>query len=139
MTDRGIRNNNPGNIERHHMGEWPGMSTDQSSDDRFIVFQTAADGIYALARTLVTYERKYNLDTVQAIIDRWAPTIENCTSAYETAVATGDGVKPTDKLCMLDHPELFVSTVAGIIHQENGEQPYDLHLIRNMCQRAMHL
>jgi hypothetical protein len=90
MTDqpRGIRNNNPGNIDRNTT-KWQGMADDQSSDPRFVVFKTPQAGIRALAKILLTYQNHDGLKTVRGIIGRWAPAVENNTSAYVAAVAAG--------------------------------------------------
>lgn len=55
---RGIRNNNPGNLE---WGDpWQGLDPDgQAQDKRFVVFKDPAMGIRAIARTLITYQDKY--------------------------------------------------------------------------------
>ena len=37
MISKGLRNCNPGNIERDHT-QWQGMAEDQSADDRFCIF-----------------------------------------------------------------------------------------------------
>lgn len=119
---RGIRNNNPGNIDRDPKNKWQGLAKDQSSDPRFCVFSTPAYGIRAIARTLISYQDKYNLDTVRKIISRWAPPGENDTETYLKTVAMACGV----------HPDEYVSThqyailrpmVESIIRRENGKGP----------------
>jgi hypothetical protein len=124
MTDlpRGIRNNNPGNIDRNPANKWQGLAADQSSDTRFCVFQTPAYGIRALARLLISYQDKYDLDTVRKIISRWAPQNENNTEAYIASVA---------KACNLGADEPFDThsyadlkpMVEAIIRHENGAGP----------------
>ena len=117
---RGIRNNNPGNIVR--TGEtWRGMSADQSADSRFVVFDDPVWGLRALARVL----RKYNaagLNTVQAIINRWAPPVENDTGAYVRSVAARLGVSPTQPLVLTD--EIMAGLMSAITEHENGQNPY---------------
>ena len=54
---RGIRNNNPGNIDRNAT-KWQGMA-DKQDDPRFIVFTSPQYGIRAMARVLLTYQSKY--------------------------------------------------------------------------------
>ena len=120
---RGIRNNNPGNIERSGV-TWKGMSPDQSSDSRFIVFSSPEYGIRAMARVLKNYMAQgYN--TVQKIINRWAPPIENDTGSYVRAVASHLGVDPTMPI-NVDYIPLLIE---AIIQHENGQQPYSTEVI----------
>lgn len=120
MTDkklpRGVRNNNPGNIE---LGDpWQGMREKQT-DGRFAQFETAAYGIRALARTLITYQDKYGIRTVSAAINRWAPPVENDTGAYVRAVQKAVGGEMVD---MHDYQYLR-PLVEAIIRHENGKGP----------------
>jgi len=70
---RGIRNNNPGNIE---WGErWQGLDELRPDrDPRFAQFISPEDGIRALAKTLQTYQKKHGISTIEGIISRLAPT-----------------------------------------------------------------
>lgn len=119
---RGERNNNPGNIERNTI-RWQGMSDDQSGDKRFIVFDTPEMGIRALAKLLLNYQNIHDLNTITQIINRWAPSNENDTSAYVNAVANEVGVKPDDKINLND-PETLSKLVTAIIRHENGRVIY---------------
>jgi hypothetical protein len=118
FVPRGIRNKNPGNLERTGV-QWKGMSEIQT-DPRFIVFREPKWGVRALARVLKTYEGR-GLDTVRAIVNRWAPPVENDTSAYVTAVARALGVSPDARINVSERlPQL----AAAIIKHENGVNPY---------------
>ena len=123
IQTRGERNNNPGNIERNTI-LWQGMAQDQSSDSRFVVFTNEHFGIRALAKVLLSYYRKYHLDTVHKIIDRWAPPSENNTGAYINHVAQGLGVGIDAKINLEDDQTLEV-LVRAIIEHENGHCVYD--------------
>lgn len=70
---RGVRNNNPLNIEKEGSNAWDGIATDQGGDDRFATFESAEYGIRAAIRTLVTYQNKHKLKTPTEMIYRWAP------------------------------------------------------------------
>jgi len=126
---RGIRNHNPGNIERDGT-RWQGMAAVQS-DARFIVFTSAAWGIRAIARILITYQDKRRaldgsrIDTVRKFIARWAPPTENNTDAYArtVAVALGVGVDDPD-LDVYDFETMF-GLVSAIIRFENGTPPFE--------------
>ena len=119
---RGLRNHNPGNIDRDGT-PWQGMAEDQSSDPRFIVFKSAPFGIRAIARVLITYQDKHGLGTVRKIINRWAPPVENDTGAYVQAVAAALGVEANDIIDVHDF-EVMRPLVKAIIKHENGVQPY---------------
>lgn len=113
---RGVRNNNPGNIE---LGDpWQGLAPKQT-DGRFAQFETPAYGIRALARTLITYQDKYGVRTVTAAISRWAPPVENDTGAYVRQVQKAVG---GDFVDMHDYASLR-PMVEAIIRHENGPGP----------------
>lgn len=118
---RGIRNNNPGNIRRSK-DPWQGLSEKQGDED-FFTFSEAKWGIRALARLLIAYQDRLGLNTVDAIISRYAPPIENHTSAYIAAVAAKLGKAPNERIDVHDHATLKV-LVTAIIQHENGMQPY---------------
>ena len=96
-TPRGIRNKNPGNIEKGP--DWLGLAKDQRSDNRFAVFEAPQFGIRALCKVLLTYHRKRKaadgsaIDTVKEVIDRWAPPTENNSDAYASMVRQAVGVE----------------------------------------------
>jgi hypothetical protein len=116
---RGIRNNNPGNIERTGV-RWRGMSVDQSGDPRFAVFDAPIWGLRAMARILRTY-RDRGENTIRAIISRWAPPTENLTDAYVEAAARHVGRSPDEILTAAD----MIPLMEAIVRHENGVQPYD--------------
>lgn len=135
---RGIRNNNPGNIEK---GEpWRGLAADQSADSRFAVFVSPVWGIRALARILMVYRTRDGLeglggpgvDTIREVITRWAPPHENNTEAYIKAVANEMRKPDRVALTMADYPAL----IKAIIKHENGVQPYPDSLILEGIERA---
>lgn len=121
-TPRGIRNCNPGNIDRTG-DKWQGMAADQSSDSRFVVFVAPHWGIRALAKVLLSYQRKHGLKTIRGIIDRWAPPVENNTDAYVDQVAKACGVEPDDTID-IENKAVLRALVSSIIKHENGQQPY---------------
>jgi hypothetical protein len=118
---RGIRNNNPGNI-RKSKDPWQGLA-EQQTDPDFFVFQSPIYGIRALARTLITYQDKYGLGTITAIISRWAPPTENKTDAYISEVIAKTGFTADQAVNMHSYADLKAVATA-IIWQENGHQPY---------------
>lgn len=116
---RGIRNNNPGNVERGR-DRWLGMSSDQSSDSRFLVFDTPEAGIRALMRILINYQERYGIKTMREAINRWAPPAENNSSAYVQHVSRLTGFDPDESLDFLDR-EINVALARAIVRHENGE------------------
>lgn len=116
---RGIRNNNPGNVERGN-DRWLGMSADQSSDSRFLVFDTPEAGIRCLMRLLINYQERHGTKTMREAINRWAPPVENNSSAYVQHVSRLTGFDPDEPLDFLDR-EINVALTEAIVRHENGE------------------
>lgn len=125
---RGIRNNNPGNIELG--APWQGLSKTQT-DGRFAQFDTPTFGIRAIARVLITYQDKRQardgspIDTVREIIERWAPASENNVDAYVTAVRRAMFGDPNLPVRYLDVHKYHIMKplVEAIIRHENGPGP----------------
>ncbi|HEM7501282.1 hypothetical protein [Klebsiella aerogenes] len=117
---RGVRNNNPGNLEASSSNPWLGQS---GSDGRFAKFETPEHGIRALGRNLISYQRQ-GIDTVGEIINRWAPPSDNNdTAAYIKSVCAQLGVK-ADQPLDASNPDTLQALCAAIIKHENGSQPY---------------
>ncbi|EPS7437417.1 lytic transglycosylase [Citrobacter freundii] len=126
---RGIRNNNPGNIDfRGQSG-----ATLERPGGRFARFETVYDGLKALSRQLMRYfEGKTTgkpLQTLNDIISTWAPGNENNTGAYIAQLSKMMGVAP-DAILNLKDPQVMSSLMNGIIHHENGRNPYPSELVR---------
>jgi len=125
---RGIRNNNPGNIE---VGDpWQGIKTEdlsplQAKEARFLVFKTPEMGVRAMAKIIGgTYRTKHGLTTTRGIISRWAPPEDNNdTESYIKAVSEFMGVADDERLDTTN-PSVLRLLMAGMIRHENGEQPY---------------
>ena len=132
---RGIRNHNPGNIDRT-AERWQGMAADQSSDKRFVVFDAPVWGLRALAKVLLSYQRKHGLRTPAAIIGRWAPPVENDTGAYARQVAKALGVGVNDQID-LQQARMLERILPAIVQHENGQQPYPAALIAEAVRLAV--
>jgi hypothetical protein len=137
---RGLRNNNPGNIRKGT--EWKGET--QGHDPAFETFTSVEYGIRAIFKLIDTYIKKYNLETVQGIIARYAPAFENQTANYINSVvrymvehANEDQLvylnanMNMSKVTALGLLPLFVG---GIIEHENGMQPFNFQFIAE-CQK----
>ncbi|MCW6600807.1 lytic transglycosylase domain-containing protein [Yersinia ruckeri] len=125
---RGIRNNNPGNI--NYVGQ-DGASLERPGG-RFAKFETAYDGLKAMARQLMRYFTGKTtgkpLQTLNDIISTWAPGSENNTGAYVAQLSKMLNVHP-DAVLNLENPQVMSALMGGIIHHENGRNPYSSELI----------
>ncbi|WP_387467160.1 structural protein [Photorhabdus sp. RM323S] len=125
MQSRGVRNNNPGNIDYNRFNNWQGqLPYDQKIEPRFCRFESPEYGIRALFKLLQNYQRKHNLNTVREIINRYAPPNENNTESYIQFAAKKVGVSADDRISTQDKITLF-ALAEGIIKMENAnQQPY---------------
>jgi hypothetical protein len=122
---RGIRNNNPGNI-RLSKTIWQGQRpAEQQTDQVFAEFAAPVYGLRALMKLLSTYYLKYNLDTVENIINRFAPPHENATDNYIYCVAKMMEVKRIDKINLASAQALIALSRSIVLH-ENGPPPADM-------------
>lgn len=129
---RGVRNNNPGNIEYRRENPWRGQT---GSDGRFARFDTPEAGIRALAIDMGTKHRR-GLTSVSAILRAYAPESENDTASYIRSVSRRIGVDPNAPIDIND-PRLRAALVGAIIAHENGYQPYDTALIRRVVHETI--
>lgn len=109
---RGIRNNNPGNIE---YGEFAKRMGATGTDGRFAVFDTMEDGIRAATSLLRSYAAR-GIDTIESIIKRWSPSNENDTRAYINSVAKQLGVAADVHL----NNQQLAGVANSIFQHENG-------------------
>jgi hypothetical protein len=132
MTPRGIRNNNPGNIR--HGDKWRGLA-DKQTDASFCVFKAPEWGIRALVKILRNYQTKHGLKTVESIINRFAPQIENDTSSYILSVCQVLDVKPRDVIDVFE-PGIMINLLKAVIRHENGIQPYSDEVLKKSLELA---
>lgn len=118
MTARGIRNRNPGNLEKTQT-VWDGEIR-PGGDERFCEFESLIMGCRALIKTLVTYHTKHGCSTVRSIIERWAPSNENDTESYMEHVASSIS-KGVDESIPFDlDPTYYLAIAKTIARHENG-------------------
>ena len=132
---RGITNCNPGNIERGK-DRWLGMSADQSTDPRFLVFDKPESGIRALMRLLINYQERHDIKTLRAAITalvgggpagaRPAPSWKADELAHraigDVAVVTEEALERRDRTEQLDRvllhpvfgPVVFLGLMVGL-------------------------
>lgn len=114
---RGLRNNNPLNIERT-TDKWQGMA-DEQPDPRFATFRSTAWGYRAALVILRNYRKRYGLTTLRELITRWAPPGENNTRAYLDTVARRSKLRP-DLPVDLHNPDTVVRLLEAMAYVENG-------------------
>lgn len=129
---RGIRNNNPGNIDYNPANDWKGQISRETIakadpaalDPRFCQFSGPEWGLRALLSLLRTYQRKYNLHTTKEIISRWAPSTENDTNAYVASVVKSAGLPSAASVVNLNDLKTAVGFMEAIVKHENAGQTY---------------
>lgn len=128
---RGIRNNNPGNIKKSPSA-WVGKV---GNDGTFEIFDTAQNGIRAMARLLRTYRNSYGLNTIRGIVQRWtsgdSSTIQN---NYVKHLVNKTGITEGDQLISVSQ---YAALVENMIFFENGQQPYSRAMIVQAVQDGM--
>ena len=129
---RNVRLNNPGNVDRTSI-HWQGMSPIQD-DPRFIRFIGPQWGFRCMARILRGDYRE-GCTTIHQLIDRWAPPVENDTSAYVVDVA--------QRVCVdMDQPLTFPDQLLPLLKAiavHEGGCPWDdsiIHLGIDLEQSA---
>lgn len=135
---RGIRNNNPGNIEYNPAVKWQGIEGPEGHPSkRFAKFKSPEYGIRALVRLLITYQDRYGLNTIEGAINRWAPSFENNTRAYAEHVSKVSGFA-VDYVYNAHSFDDMLPIVKGIILHENGVQPYtDAQLTKGLVMAGL--
>lgn len=119
---RGMRNNNPGNIRANKRAKWKGRISDLERRDRsFEQFAKYWLGVRALIVLLGNYYYKHNLTTIEKIINRYAPSVENQTESYVSKVCRGTGFKARQIFVWnRDNVKVLVSEIC---RHENGRDP----------------
>ena len=113
---RGIRNNNPGNL--NYAGQ-AGATKEGGDKGRFAVFSSMAEGIAALYRQLQLYFKR-GINTIADIVKKYAPSSDgNNEGAYISQLTKATGKSADEKLDSNDMGTIF-SLMRGIINHENG-------------------
>lgn len=133
MVPRGIRNNNPGNLNFAHQDK--AHLERGVPHPRFAAFPTMSDGYAALIKQLALYFSR-GVNTVQKIIGLWAPPNENATTAYAAYVAKSMAVKPDTVLAC--SPSNLAHIAQAICHYENGVVPMVYTDVFKIAQGVLH-
>lgn len=130
MVTRGVRNSNPGNL-RKSKDQWEGAIGD---DGAFVIFDSPESGVRALAKNLQSYGRQ-GYDSIEKIINRWAPPNENDTQSYIDSVVSATGIPATQSLD-LSNPDTLSSLAQAISFHETGSR-YDPEVYQKGVARAL--
>ncbi len=130
MATRGVRNSNPGNI-RKSKDQWEGAIGD---DGDFVIFDSPESGVRALGKNLLSYGRQ-GYDSIEKIINRWAPPNENDTKAYIDSVVAATGIPATQSLD-LSNPDTLSALAQAISFHETGSR-YNPEVYQQGVARAL--
>lgn len=115
--NRGIRNNNPGNIVKSNTA-WQGkVALNKNTDSRFEQFVSMQYGIRALMKNVITWVNRGE-NTIEKLIKKWAPEFENNTAGYIQRVSSEVGVGPREVL-KLDKNQM-ISLAKAVVKVENA-------------------
>jgi len=114
---RGIRNNNPGNL---NFAGQKGATLESGPNARFASFPTMLEGIAALDRQVMLYLKR-GKNTIEQIIDIYAPSSDgNNTSSYKSYLSQYTGLGVKEKIDGSNF-EIMRKLIQGIINHENGD------------------
>ena len=125
---RGLRNNNPGNIEKSG-SSWKGkVPHDRNTDGRFEQFEEFEGkhgmvwGVRALTKLGWSYLKQNPNHTIKTFFEKYAPSFENDTNAYANYVAKKVGVSPDNTVMQIykDSSKQYLFILA-IIQMENSQ------------------
>lgn len=120
---RGVRNNNPFNIDYVKANDWDGQlgiePKNSKGQQRFAAFSDVLFGARAFFKTLNTYKNRYKLSTVEGLVERFAPSSENPTRKYAEFVANAVGVGVADTIDLTDK-DTAVKIAKAKLDFENG-------------------
>jgi hypothetical protein len=120
LLARGLRNDNPGNIEDGSFARAQPGYTGPEPKGRFATFDTPEDGLNA-ASTLIGRYAKAGINTVSGIVSKWAPSSDgNNVAHYSDFVARSLGVDPTQPLD-LSNPRMRQAVATAMSEYENGQ------------------
>lgn len=120
---RGMKNNNPGNI-RIGRSDWKGLKEVQT-DKSFYQFIDLEWGIRAMIRLLQNYHKLYGINTIEEIINRYAPANENNTEKYIDIVCTRAGYKKNRIVAFGNMEEMCLICQAMCFVENSYEIPLD--------------
>ncbi|MCC8420124.1 hypothetical protein [Photorhabdus thracensis] len=131
MSSRGIRNNNPLNMNFAHQ---TGAVLEDGPKPRFAKYTDAYSGLKGTAHQLRRYFRGQTtgkkLQTIASIIPTWAPSKDgNKTEDYIANVSKMMGVSKNTFIDLTD-PDVMQRLIDSMMVVESGGNPYSPELIR---------
>lgn len=126
VIPRGLRNNNPLNIRIGNT--WLG-EREHPTDGEFEEFASLAYGLRAAFIILRRYIRRYNLNTVRLIVERWAPRNENETEKYIQFVCKDTCLMP-DAAIQYEDKETMCKIVGAMAFVECGQRIEENEIIK---------
>ncbi|HCD7173216.1 hypothetical protein K9J15_03460 [Enterobacter cloacae] len=114
---RGIRNNNPGNL--NYVGQ-AGATMEGGEGGRFAVFESMQHGIAALYKQLQLYFKR-GINTLSSIVKTYAPASDNNNvDAYISALTKATG-KGANEVLDSGDTATIARLMKGIVDHENGK------------------
>lgn len=114
---RGIRNNNPGNL--NYAGQ-AGATMEGGEGGRFAVFESMQHGVAALYKQLQLYFKR-GINTLSSIVKTYAPASDNNNvDAYISALTKATG-KGANEVLDSGDTETIARLMKGIVDHENGK------------------
>ena len=116
---RGIRNNNPLNIRFSEHNAWLGRKEYDNKTDKS--FEEFTDLYYGLRAGIILLRRyiEQGCNSVERIIQRWAPMSENNTEAYIKHVCEWSGFNRQQKI-RWENPNDMIALVSTMMRVECG-------------------
>jgi len=103
-----VRASNPGAL--FWFGDdWQGMDKDKTQNGKIIFFKNYSYGVRAQIITLLNYQKRHDLYTTTAILNRWAPpgAHNNNTQAYVDFVSQFLGIDPDARIEFKNDPYML--------------------------------
>lgn len=114
---RGIRNNNPGNL---NFAGQSGATKEGGESGRFAVFESMEHGVAALYRQLQLYFKR-GVNTLSSIVKTYAPASDgNNVDAYVSALSKATG-KGANEAIDAGDTTTIARLMKGIVDHENGK------------------
>lgn len=117
---KGFLLNNPFDIKRNGIS-WKGESTLQD-DPTFLRFDLPVDGLRAGMKILLDYQEVHEIQTINGMINRFAPSSENDTVAYIDDVCSRIGVNRLE-VFTVTIPDNLIRLAQAIVCHELGTCP----------------
>ncbi|HHA1306321.1 TPA: hypothetical protein ACOEHI_003926 [Enterobacter kobei] len=132
--NRSFRNNNFGNLEYAGQAGAVLENKNRKGEQRFARFNTPEEGMRGLGNQLMLYatgrSKSGKRDTIDSILNVFAPKNENNTEAYKASLAKSLGV---DRNATLDlaNPEVMTKMIRSIATIEGGNPQVTDEFIKN--------